>query len=160
MPVTSRIAPLTRSMNGPGWVRTRRRSTAPIRCASACARRPPLRRGLDQRAAATRLWQSLKRMLKRARASAGIRLTVELPMSIEVNSRFDGPKCAVPLSSGCVDQRDHQRHEAAHRIVGALGIGDVALLAGDDERAVLRAAPADLDHVAERFAVGRLAQDA
>ena len=48
----------------------------------------------------SRVRVSLKRMLKRARASAGMRLTVLLPISIEVNSRFDGPKCAVPLSSG------------------------------------------------------------
>ncbi len=41
------------------------------------------------------------------------------------------------------------RRDAAHRIVGELRIGDVALRAGDDQRAVLRAAPADLDHLAE-----------
>ena len=57
-------------------------------------------------------------------------------------------------------QRAHQRHQPAHRIVGALRIGDVALLAGDDQRAVERAAPADLDGVAERRHIARLAQDA
>ena len=39
-------------------------------------------------------------------------------------------------------------------------IGDVALLAGDDQHAVLRAAPAELDGVAERGGIARLAQDA
>jgi hypothetical protein len=39
-------------------------------------------------------------MLKRARASPGIRFTVGLPMSIEVNSRFDGSNLALPASSG------------------------------------------------------------
>ena len=46
------------------------------------------------------LWQSLKRMLKRARASPGMRLTTGLPISIEVNSRFEAVKCALPWSSG------------------------------------------------------------
>ena len=99
-------------------------------------------------------------MLKRARACAGIRLTIGLPMSIEVNSRFDGPKFARALVERLVHQRAHQRDQPAHRIVGALRIGDVALLAGHHQRAVLRAAPADLDHVAERVGVGRLAEDA
>ena len=39
-------------------------------------------------------------------------------------------------------------------------IGDVALLAGDGERAGERAAAADLDHVAERFAARGLAEQA
>ena len=48
----------------------------------------------------------------------------------------------------------------AHRIVGAVRIGDVALLAGDDQHAVLRAAPAELDGVAELVDIARLAQHA
>ena len=55
--------------------------------------------------------------------------------------------------------RDHQRRDVAHRVVGELRIGDVALRAGHDQRAVLRAAPADLHHVAELLRVGRLAQN-
>ena len=108
----------------------------------------------------SRVRVSLKRMLKRARASAGMRLTVLLPISIEVNSRFDGPKCARAVVERLGVDRADQRHEPAHRIVGQFRIRDVALRAGDDQRAVLRAAPADLDHVAERLRVGRLAQNA
>ena len=98
-------------------------------------------------------------MLKRARASPGMRLTVGLPTSTEVNSRFDGSKCSLPSSSGRL-QRGDQRRQAADRVVGAIGIGDVALAAGDDQRAVERAAPADLDGVAEHLDVARLAEDA
>ena len=43
-----------------------------------------------------------------------------------------------------------QLHQPAHRIVGELRIGGVALAAIDGDRAGQRAAPADLDHVAER----------
>ena len=92
---------------------------------------------------------SLKRMLKRARASAGIRLTVLLPTSIEVNSRFDGAKCSVPLSSGSALSAAISVAMPRTGLSAQFRIGDVALRAGDDQRAVLRAAPADLDHVAE-----------
>src|SRR6476619_4444826 len=74
-------------------------------------------------------------MLKRARASPGMRLTTGLPMSIEVNSRFEGSNRALP-------------------------IGDVALCAGNDQCAVEGSAPTDLDGVAERRHIARLAQDA
>ena len=57
-------------------------------------------------------------------------------------------------------QRRHQRHQTADRILGAVGIGDMALLAGDDQMAVERAAPADLDGVAERIHIARFAEDA
>ena len=83
-----------------------------------------------------------------------------LPTSIEVNSRFDGSNCALPWSSGSSHQRRDQREMAAHRIVGAVRIGDVALLAVDDQRAVLRAAAADLDGVAELVDVAGLAEHA
>ena len=57
-------------------------------------------------------------------------------------------------------QRGDQRHQPADRIVRPLRIGDMALLAGHDQVAVERAAPADLDGVAELFLVARLAQNA
>src|SRR5271166_739898 len=60
----------------------------------------------------------------------------------------------------CRHQRAHQRDETAYRIVGALGISDVALLSGDDQDAVERAAPAYLDGVAHRIRIARLPQDA
>ena len=88
-------------------------------------------------------------MLKRARASPGIKFTVGLPMSIEVNSRFDGSNLRAARLERLVHQRAHQLDQAAHRIVGAVRIGDVALLAGDDQHAVLRAAAAELDGVAQ-----------
>ena len=57
-------------------------------------------------------------------------------------------------------QRRDQRHQPADRIDRALRIGDMALLAGHDQMAVERAAPADLDGVAERCDIARLAQQA
>ena len=81
-------------------------------------------------------------------------------MSIEVNSRFDGSNLWLPASSGSSISARHQLDQPAHRIVGAVRIGDVALLAGDDQHAVLRAAAAELDGVAELRDVAGLAQHA
>ena len=57
-------------------------------------------------------------------------------------------------------QRVDQRDDAAHRIFRAVGIGDMALAPGDGEDAVERAAPPDLDGVAELAHIRRLAEDA
>jgi len=97
-------------------------------------------------------------MLKRARASPGMRLTTALPMSIEVNSRFDGPKLLRALVERLGHQGAHQGHKAAHRIVGAFRIGDVALFAADHECAVERTPAADLDGVTDGGGIARLAQ--
>ena len=81
-------------------------------------------------------------------------------MSIEVNSRFDGSNLCAAVVERLVHQRAHQLDQPAHRVVGAVRIGDVAHLAGDDQHAVLRAAAAELDGVAELVDVARLAQHA
>jgi hypothetical protein len=92
-PVTSVMALLIIATNGPGVVR----NTSEFDDSQSMCQRMLLpaafatRRSTSSRSSA-RLRMSLKRMLKRARASAGIRLTVLLPTSIEVNSRLDGPK--------------------------------------------------------------------
>ena len=57
-------------------------------------------------------------------------------------------------------QRGDECNKTADRIVGAIRIGDVALPAGDDQRAIERAAAAGLDGVAEHFDIARLAKDA
>src|SRR6185312_3062077 len=57
-------------------------------------------------------------------------------------------------------QRGDEPHQPADRIVRALRIRDVALRAADDQRAVERAAPPDLDRIAERGLVARLAENA
>src|SRR5262249_34439789 len=57
-------------------------------------------------------------------------------------------------------QRRDQRDQPADRIVGALRIGDVALPAADNQRAVERTAAAGLDGVAEDFDIARLAENA
>ena len=56
----------------------------------------------------------------------------------------------------CRDEPDH----SGDRVLGELRIGDMALLAVHDETAGERAAPPDLDHVAESLGVRRLAEDA
>ena len=75
-------------------------------------------------------------------------------------SRFEASKCAVPLSSGAASRAVEQAQHAADRVVGEVRIGDMALLALHGHVAGERAAPADLDHVAEGVRVGRLAEDA
>ena len=99
-------------------------------------------------------------MLKRARASPGMRLTV----GVADVDRGEFEVRWIEVVGAVVERRRHQRahqlDQAAHRIVGELRIGDVALLAGDHQHAVERAAPADLDRVADRRRIARLAEDA
>ena len=57
-------------------------------------------------------------------------------------------------------KRFERRREPAQRVVGEMGIGDVALLAEKREPPGQRAAPAVLDHVAERGDARRLAEHA
>ena len=89
-----------------------------------------------------------------------------LPTSTEVNSRFDGWKCSLPSSSGSAMQRGDQRRRAADRIVGALRIGDVALLAvtmsvplSEPRRPILIVSPSvvDIARLAENAVVESLA---
>jgi hypothetical protein len=63
-------------------------------------------------------------MFKRARASPGMRLTVSLPTSTEVNSRIEMRAAVVERLRL---ERAHQLDQAADRILGELRIGDVAL---------------------------------
>jgi hypothetical protein len=58
------------------------------------------------------------------------------------------------------DQGIEQRDQPVRRVVGELRIGGMALRAGDRQHRVEAAAAADLDHLAERLGVGRLAGDA
>src|SRR6185312_4436820 len=53
-----------------------------------------------------------------------------------------------------------QLHQPADRVFRALRISNMALLAGDDQMAIERAAPADLDGVAKFFLIAWLAEDA
>src|SRR5262245_39692673 len=57
-------------------------------------------------------------------------------------------------------ERAHQRDQTTHRIVGALGVSDVSLFSGNDERAVERASPADFDGIADDGRVAWLPKDA
>ena len=57
-------------------------------------------------------------------------------------------------------QGAEQSHELWNRIVRSLGKGGMALAALDNERAVERAAPADLDRVAEPLKARWFADDA
>ena len=64
---------------------------------------------------------------------------------------------AVELGRG---QRVQHRDEPMRRIVGEMRVGGMALHAVHREPAGHAAAPADLDHVAERLRAGRLADEA
>ena len=57
-------------------------------------------------------------------------------------------------------QGSEQRHEFWNGIVRPRRVSGMALAALDDERAIKRAAPANLDRVAEHFGARRLADDA
>src|SRR5215470_12046680 len=67
--------------------------------------------------------------------------------------------CAALVERLALQLRD-QRYEAPDRIFGALRIGAMPLFAADNQMAVERAATADLDGVAPRLPIARLAQDA
>ena len=58
------------------------------------------------------------------------------------------------------EERIEKAQQPADRVVGEMRIGHVALLAVDGQPAGERAAPADLDHVAEPVRVRRFAEDA
>jgi len=67
-----------------------------------------------------------------------------------------------PLGAGVQrggGQRGDGPHQAVHRVVGAVGIGDVALRAVHGDPGVQAAAAADLDHVAELHRAGRFAHE-
>ena len=77
-----------------------------------------------------------------------------------VTTRCDGSKCEVPASSLEAREAVDDARQLRHRVVGDVRVGRVALLALDDEVAVERAAPADLDLVADAIAARRLAHNA
>ena len=100
-------------------------------------------------------------MLKRARASPWTQLHGRI-------ADVDGGKFEVrriefvaALVERLVHQRGHQLDQSAHRIIGAVGIGDVARSCRrrPARRSASLAAP-ELDGVAERVDIARFAQDA
>ena len=124
----------------------------------AVARRNRARRG-GSRGALADDQRSLKRTLNRAVASAGMTLDAGLPTSTLVTSRFDGWKSVLPSSRRSVVRRWRRRTSFGTGLSARCGIGDVALAPADPERHRQAAAAADLDHVAERCARRRLADD-
>ena len=88
-------------------------------------------------------------------------LVAGLPTSTVVTSRFDGSKC----SRAAVERRRHQRGRAARpcREPGCRRVADrrrAPACRSTMMRPVSAAAPADLDRVAQRVRVGRLADEA
>ena len=104
--------------------------------------------------------RSLKRMLKAACAVAGMTLVVRVADIDGRDLQRRGWKCAVPWSSGVAVSACSMRDQAMRRVVGEMRIGGMALHAVTVSEPVHAAAPADLDHVAERLGAGRLADDA
>ena len=151
MPVCSRIAAgQRRRPAAPAWVRNPRWRLARTRCHAG-----RFGRGLRDLAAQEGAFSvsgvhvSLKRTLKRARASAGNdvegRIADVDAGHLEVR-RLEIRRALVELERRQAREDAHQRRD---RVVGEMRIGDVALLAGDRDRRRQAAAPADLDRVAE-----------
>jgi hypothetical protein len=103
--------------------------------------------------------RSPKRMLKVARAWSGMTFEARLPTSIVVTRGSRRRSAPCPRPAARLERRD-QPHEPGDRVVGEVGIGDVALPALRQQMAGERAAPPDLHHLPERLRVRRLAQDA
>jgi hypothetical protein len=99
--------------------------------------------------------QSLKRMLNTARAVRGRVADVDR-RDLEGRGR-EMFRAAVELGRG---QRMQHRDEAMRGVVGEMRVGGMALRAVDRQPAGHAAAPADLDHVAQRLRAGRLADEA
>ena len=102
-------------------------------------------------------WRLLKRMLSCAVAAPGMRLVAPAGVEMSVNSRFDGGKASLPSSRWIASSAATSRASGGDRIVGAVGVSDMALRAGNLDPHVDRSAPADLDRVAEPRFRGRLA---
>ena len=75
---------------------------------------------------------SLKRTLNRTRASPGMTLVAALPMSMEVISRLEASNQSRARVERCRHQRAHSASSMRNGIVGALRIGDMALLAAHE----------------------------
>ena len=159
-PVTSAMAAAARSVNGPGFGDE-----------DVGVRRLPVE-GIVHAAGRGGAGALLEQRFERGLAVAVVVADVEAGAGLAGNE-IDGRIADVDrgefeirrreLRAAVVErrlQRGDQGDQTADRIVGAIRIGDVALPAGDDQRAVERAAPAGLDGVAEYFHIARLAEDA
>ena len=159
-PVTSSTALATRSVKAPRLVRN---ATALVGSKLSATRAPPAAAATRRSISALRVCgvhRSLKRMLKTRRTSPGMTLVAGLPTSTLTTSRLEASKSGVPAIEGRRLQGGQNRRQRADRIVGEMGIGDMALLAGNDQPSGQRAAPAVLDGVAERGDAGRFAEQA
>ena len=101
-PVSASTLRASSSLSAPGAVRNA--SALPMTVERVVGRQ---RRDLLVQPASrlSRVWRSLKRMLKRAVASPGMTLAAGLPMSIVVTCRFEGSNQSVPWSSGVAIRR-------------------------------------------------------
>ena len=163
-PATSRMAPATRSLSGPGGVKkdlpetsTEANSIVPLPPSAALARSM---RSLRCASSVLDVHRSLKRVLKRAFTTPGAMLVALLPTSTVVNCSEVGWKCVLPLSIGSRTSASISADRRWMAIVEPLGIGDMALDAAHHHVDGHAAAPADLHHVAEALGAGRLADHA
>src|SRR5216684_2047479 len=142
-PVISATAPATRSTNGPGWVK----NTSEFEGSNSSRQRTFPAAASRQRASMRCLsvscvWRSLKRILNRARLPGD-----QVHGSIADVDRSELQVRPSEMLGASIErlrhQGVHQRDEPADRIVRKLRGGDMPLLAGHDQHAVERTAPAD-----------------
>ena len=160
-PVSAAMARQTSALQGPGSVR--KLSPEILKRVAMATPVSAATRAASSSIQAERLapeWASLKRMLRAARASAGITLVAGLPVSMVVSASVEGLKCAVPVSSSRLARRSRSRTSAGERVQRAVGIGGVALGAAGGHPGAERAAAADLDHLAHPGRAGGLADQA
>ena len=101
-----------------------------------------------------------KRTLKRALSSPGMTFGAPVPALMFETWKLVGGKYSLPLSQTRAASSASAGATRVHRVVGEVRIGDVTLDAVHGELARERAAPADLDRVAERVGAAGLADHA
>ena len=96
----------------------------------------------------------------RHRAWTGMTLVAALPTSKLVTASVEGSKCVVALVELRMRDAVDEAGELGHRIVGLVRIGGMALASLDHDGEAQRAAPADLDRVAQPVDAAWLAHQA
>ncbi len=156
-PVTRSVARQTSSLSAPGGVR----------------KDSPLTWKVERVAAADSVERPLQPVLQRGAGPAVVEADVEGGARLARNDVGGG---VADVDGGDLQRRRLEmrgafierarRHrvqhgdEAMRRVIGKMRVGGMALDAMHREEAVHAAAPADLNHVAQHFGIGRLADDA
>ena len=148
-PVSSRIAPASSAVSGPGEV-TKASPLVLIARSWRSSTRRQLRAqpGLERCGRVAVVEADVEGRARRRRDHVARRIA-DVDRGDHQPGRLEMGAAGV---QGLARQRVEHAQQARDRIVGPLGIGDVALHAANRQMAGHRAAPADLDHLAEALA--------